>query len=116
MKSYIAKFMLAGSLFTLPVFCQSTPAPATKPVNTVNARRVNQQQRVAQGVKSGQLSAKETAQIENREHKINQEVHADRAANGGKLSAQERTQVTRQQNRVSHEIYVDKHNGQTQPR
>jgi hypothetical protein len=110
--------MLAGSLLIPAVFAQNTPAPTPtpKPVNKVNARRENQQDRIAQGVKSGQLSAKETANLENKEHKLNQEVHTDRTANGGKLTSQEKKQVNRQQNKMSNQIYNDKHNAQTQPK
>ncbi len=77
---------------------------------TVNGRRENQQDRVAQGVRSGQLTARETAGIEKRESAINQEVRTDRALNGGKLTSQERQTVNRQQNRMSNQIYKDKHN------
>jgi hypothetical protein len=109
MKTYIAQIMLAGSLLVPAIFAQNPPA------NQVNARRENQQDRIAQGVKSGQLSAKETAHLENKEHKLNQEIHADRTANGGKLTPREKKQVNRQQDRVSNQIYVDKHNAQKQP-
>ena len=77
-------------------------------------RQENQQDRIAQGIKSGQLTSGEAAHLENREAKINQEVHNDRQANGGKLTSQERKQVNRQQDRVSRQIYRDKHNGRHQ--
>ena len=77
----------------------------------VARRQERQQQRIAQGVKSGSLTAGETARLENRESAINHEVRADRAANGGTLTAAERAQVNRQQNRASGAIFVDKHNG-----
>ena len=80
----------------------------------VGQRRANQQARIAQGVRSGQMTAGETARAENHERGINQEVHADRQANGGKLTPGERAQVNRQQNRTSRQIYRDKHNGRTQ--
>jgi len=80
----------------------------------IGARKELQQQRIAQGVKSGQLTAGETSRLENRESAINHEVRADRAANGGKLTGAEKAQVNRQQNRVSGAIYRDKHNGVTQ--
>lgn len=115
MKTYIAHIMLAASLLVPAMFAQNQPAPEAKPANKVNARRENQQDRIAQGVKSGQLSAKETAHLENREHNLNQEIHADRTANGGKLTSQERKQVNGQQNNLSNKIYVDKHNAQKQP-
>jgi len=77
----------------------------------VGLRQGWQQQRIAQGVKSGALTAGETARLENRESALNHEIHADRAANGGKLTAGERAQVNRQQNRLSGAIFADKHNG-----
>jgi metal-dependent amidase/aminoacylase/carboxypeptidase family protein len=76
----------------------------------VNQRRENQQDRVAQGVQSGQLTPGETANIENRERGINGEIRADKNADGGKLTAAERQQINRQQNGVSRQIYKDKHN------
>jgi hypothetical protein len=83
--------------------------------NTVNQRRENQQDRVAQGIKSGQLTAGETANLETKEAAINQEVHTDRTLNGGKLTSQERQTVNQQQNQASKQIYADKHNSVTQP-
>src|SRR5215467_12003321 len=80
----------------------------------VNARRQNQQQRIAQGVGSGSLTAGETANLEKKEAAINQEVRADRALNGGKLTPQERKIVNRQQNSMSRKIYNDKHDAATQ--
>jgi len=80
----------------------------------VGQRRENQQDRIAQGVKSGQLTAGETAKLENQQKGMNQQVKADRAANGGKLTAGEKAQVNREQNRTSRNIYRKKHNAKTQ--
>jgi hypothetical protein len=87
--------------------------PATPAMSRVNAREGNQQARIAQGVKSGQLTPGETSHLENKEARINNEVHNDRAANGGKLTSQEKAQVNRQQNNASKQIYNDKHNART---
>ncbi|PYU82506.1 MAG: hypothetical protein DMG50_11475 [Acidobacteria bacterium] len=87
--------------------------PAAKPKPTVAQRKENQQDRIAQGVKSGQLTAGETANLETKEAAINGETKADRAANGGKLSAAEKKQINGQQNQVSKQIYKDKHNANT---
>jgi hypothetical protein len=109
--------MLAGSLLVPAMFAQTPQANApAKPQNKVNARRKNQQDRIAQGVKSGQLSDKETANLENKEHKLNQEIHTDRKADGGKLTTAEKKQVNGQQNKLSNHIYDDKHNAQMQPK
>jgi len=82
--------------------------------NEVGQRRENQQDRIAQGIKSGQLTAGETAKLENQQRGINQQVKADRAANGGKLTAGEKKQVNHEQNAASKNIYNKKHNANTQ--
>ncbi len=74
------------------------------------ARRENQQDRIAQGVNSGQLTPRESANLENKERAVNGEIRADRNANGGKLTGTEKKQINRQQNRLSNQIYNDKHN------
>ncbi len=79
----------------------------------VGERQSSQQQRIAQGVQSGQLTAGETKRLEAQQQKINQEVKADRQANGGKLTPAERAQVNGQQNQASKRIYKAKHNAQT---
>ena len=89
------------------------PAPEAKPKPTVAQRKENQQDRIANGVASGQLTAGETANLEKKEAAINKETAADRAANGGKLTAAEKKQVNQQQNKVSKQIYADKHNANT---
>lgn len=77
----------------------------------VDNREANQQARIAQGVRSGQLTPGETSHLENREARINREVARDRAANGGHLTGAERARVNRQEDRTSGAIYRDKHNG-----
>jgi hypothetical protein len=88
-------------------------APAEKPKPTIAQRKENQQDRIANGVQSGQLTAGETANLEKKEAAINKETAADRAANGGKLTAAEKQQVNKQQNQMSKQIYADKHNANT---
>lgn len=84
------------------------------PKSEVGQRERNQQERIAQGIKSGQMTAGEAARVENREAGIRQEVRNERAANGGRLTAAERNQVNRQQNRTSRTIYRKKHNARVQ--
>jgi hypothetical protein len=111
-RGFILSVIAAGLM--LPAAAQTTDAtPAAKPA-TINQRQRNQQRRIAQGVKSGQLTAAETAHLERREAAIHQEVHNERTANGGKLTPAERRQVTRQQNRTSRAIYRKKHNDRVQ--
>ena len=76
----------------------------------VGDRQANQQQRIANGINSGQMTAGEAARAENRQQGINQQVRADRAANGGKLNAPEKQQVNREQNGASRQIQHENHN------
>ena len=98
---------------------QSSPAPAAQPATaqkpdpSIAQRKENQQDRIANGVKSGQLTAGETAKLETKAAAINGETKADRAANGGKLTAAEKAKVNGQQNNLSKQIYKDKHNTNT---
>ncbi|ADW67368.1 YXWGXW repeat-containing protein [Granulicella tundricola] len=78
--------------------------------NEVNTRQGNQQARVNQGIRSGQMTPGETRNVENRDASINRQANADRAANGGRLTGQERGQINQRQNNVSQSINNDKHN------
>ena len=88
--------------------------PQNMAVSRVGDRAFNQQQRIGQGVQSGQLTAHETQNLEGREASINRQAAQDRAANGGHLNQQERQQINQRQNNVSRSIYQDKHNAPTQ--
>ncbi len=104
------RFALAATLILSPtaIFAQ---APATTPPPTINQRKVNQQDRIAQGVKSGQLTAGETSHIEHQEAGINKEERGMRAQDNGHLTKQDRKTIKQQQNQESKRIYRDKHNG-----
>jgi hypothetical protein len=77
--------------------------------NEVGARRNLQQQRIANGVANGQLSAGQASKLEGKEQNINKQVAADRAANGGKLTPAQKQQVNQKQNAASKAIANDKH-------
>ncbi len=79
----------------------------------VNQRKVNQQDRIANGVKSGQLTPGETAKLERQQKSINHEEHQMRKADNGHLTAADRRQLNRRQNRASKNIYAKKHNDRT---
>ena len=110
MKRTLPMIALATLFATAPLFAQQTQ-PTEKPKEgSVNDRREDQQQRIANGVQSGQLTAGETKRLESREANLNHEIKTDRQANGGKLTPQERQHVNRRQNDLSDAIYNDKHN------
>ena len=78
-----------------------------------NTREANQDQRIANGLRSGQMTSGEAAKAERTQSKIDQQVHDDRAANGGKLTGQEKQQINSEQNAASRQIYDEKHNDNT---
>src|SRR5229473_1695737 len=74
-------------------------------------RDVNQQQRIEQGLKSGQLTTREAAKLEREESRV--ERDQARAMQDGKLSPAEKARLAREQNRVSRDIYREKRDAQT---
>lgn len=77
----------------------------------VTQRDVNQQNRIEQGLQSGQLSTKEAAQLEHQQAKIDRTEARDEK--DGKLSTAEQAHINSMQNNASAAIARDKHNGVT---
>jgi hypothetical protein len=94
------------------VFAQQAASNNDPP--TINERKENQQDRIANGVQSGQLTAGETKNLETKETALNKEEHAMRAADDGHLTAGDRAASNHQQNKLSRQIYNKKHNGRMQ--
>jgi hypothetical protein len=84
--------------------------------NEVGARRDNQQQRIANGIRSGQMSPSEAAKTEGHEQNINHQIAVDRQANGGRLTPVQRNTINQKQNSASRQIYNDNHNEKKAPR
>lgn len=103
-----APCVLARSQSTSAQDATAASAPA-KPA-TVGQRKENQQDRIAQGDQSGQLTPGETKNLETREAGINKETRTMRSEDNGHLTAADRAKLNRQQNRVSNSIHRDKHN------
>jgi hypothetical protein len=61
--------------------CCDPSTTVNAPRSEVGQRQVNQQQRIGNGIRSGQMSPGEAARAENQQQHINQQVHADRQAN-----------------------------------
>ena len=77
----------------------------------VNARQHNQQERIAEGVKSGQLTGQEAVRLQREERAVRVEERAYKA--DGKLTPAERKDLNQDLNKVSRDIYNQKHDGQT---
>src|SRR5512136_887263 len=74
-------------------------------------RDVNQQQRIEQGLQTGQLSTAEAGKLEHEEAKIDRTEARD--LKNGKLTPAAQAQINRMQNKASADIYRDKHNSVT---
>ena len=92
-KSFILTAAMAGLM--LPAAAQTTPATAPA---TINQRKENQQDRIANGIQSGQLTAGETRNLEKKESEMNQEEHDMRKLDNGHLTAADRATLNQQQN------------------
>src|SRR6478735_12607170 len=65
-------------------------------------RDVNQQNRIEQGLQSGQLTTKEASRLENEQSRIQRDQA--RALKDGNLSAAEKQRLAREQNQASRDI------------
>src|SRR5262245_19502028 len=98
-------------LFTLlaaaaaPAFAQNSGAPG------YTQRDINQEQRIEQGLKSGELTTREASKLEREQGKIDQ--MESRALRDGNVSAAERARINAAQNKASRDIAREKHDAQT---
>ncbi len=96
----LSTFVIA--LLSQSVFAASTDDPK------IHQREQNQEKRIEQGVRSGQLTPREAGRLEAQQAKIQQDEARMKA--DGKLTPAERKKLTREQNRASRNIYRKKHN------
>lgn len=105
MKKLISS-ILTGSITLMFAVAPALAASTDDPV--IQKREANQQKRIEQGVKSGELTPKEAGRLEAREAKIKQDEERMKA--DGKLTKKERARLTKEQNKASKKIYEKKHN------
>jgi hypothetical protein len=83
--------------------------PGHPRVNQVNRRETNQQNRIANGIKNGQLRPGQTARLERGEQRLQHNEKKDMAADNGHLTKKDQRQLNRESNHMSKRIYNDKH-------
>lgn len=83
-------------------FAQATPG--------VTKRQVNQQARIQEGVRSGELTGREAARLQMRQAKIRRDKQQAKA--DGVVTPAERAKLQKEQNRASRAIYRQKHDAQ----
>jgi hypothetical protein len=108
MTGKLSLWFLAG-----PALALSLLAPARAAASRIPERAERQQQRIAQGIQSGELTARESARLEGREARLQGDIRAMRRADGGTLTPAERARVQRREDRLSRSIYRQKHDART---
>ena len=103
------KILFSATLILAFIGIASVASAQTATPN-VTKRQENQQARIAQGVKSGELTPKETEHLEAREAKIQHDKKEAKA--DGTVTAAERSKLHREENRTSRAIYRQKHDAQ----
>lgn len=70
----------------------------------VNNRLANQNGRIHQEVKEGEMSKKQAAQLHKEDHQIRKEERAMASTNGGHITKAEQRALNQQENQVSKQI------------
>lgn len=99
---YAAAVILACFAFSAVAQTSSTPR--------IDQRQENQERRIEQGQKSGQLTGKEAARLEKGQARV--QKMEDKAAADGKVTAKERARIEHAQDRQSRKIYRQRHDKQ----
>ncbi|MFO0725634.1 MAG: hypothetical protein U1E65_17755 [Myxococcota bacterium] len=102
---------LAMSLVTLSMLVSSAAWAGPPRTPRVDHRQVNQQARIVQGVKSGELTKREAARLEVGQAHVANVEHKAKA--DGNVTPAERARIEAAQNRQSRRIYAEKHDAQT---
>ncbi|MBS1790173.1 MAG: hypothetical protein JST85_20785 [Acidobacteria bacterium] len=107
-------FVLVVSLGLTVIVEAQTPAPTPgKRTPRATRRQGNQQERIGQGVASGELKKGEARKLEKEQKEIQQEKHEARA--DGTVTGAERKEIQKDQNKASRHIYRAKHNNKSRP-
>lgn len=99
------KSIITGILFIAFSFTMQAQSTA----KSVKKTQVNQHQRIKQGVRSGELTRKETAKLTRQQANIQQTKK--RAKADGVVTRKERAIIRKKQANASKNIAIKKHNG-----
>ena len=76
----------------------------------IDQRQANQDQRIDQGIASGQLNEREAKRLSRQREHLNK--MGNRAMSDGEMTKRERARIGAAQNRASHHIVREKHDRQ----
>lgn len=92
------------------VFAASAGIAAAQSTERIDKRQQNQQQRIDQGVRSGELNQKEAARLQKGQQRV--QKMEDKALADGKVTKKERRHIEKAQDRQSKKIAREKHDKQ----
>jgi hypothetical protein len=101
-KTFVAAAVLALSAFAASAAGTDTPR--------IDQRQANQEQRIDNGIASGELTKREAHRMNHQQNVVNRAE--DRAKADGVVTAQEKKRLTKAQNKTSRHIYRQKHDAQ----
>lgn len=103
---------LAIALLPGLALAQTTPAPtpSDKAGARIDQRQANQQKRIDEGVKSGDLTKRETERLQKNQERI--QKMEDKARADGKVTKQEARRIEHAQDRQSKAIAHERHDKQ----
>jgi len=99
--------MVAGMMAITITASAQQAAPRAK--TEVGQRQQNQNARINNGVKNGELTKGQAHALHQEDRSIHNEIKADRQQNGGKLTPVEKKEINQQQNQVNKQIHNEKH-------
>lgn len=99
------------SLIIAAVFVLGLSAVAMAGPRGINSREYREQQRINQGIRSGELTRREAVRLEEGMARIRTDERFARMTGGG-ISPREHARLERELNRESRGIYRQKHDGQ----
>src|SRR5262245_50253067 len=106
----IMTIALSGMLMlsvAAPTFAQEDPKKET----LRKKRMENQQKRIEEGRKSGELTKREVIKLETKEAALAKEAREQRKDGGG-MTKREKAKINHQQDKISKQIYDEKHDAQ----
>ena len=104
-KMFSILIAISISIVFAVVSLAQTSGPGKK---TIKHRQKNQQKRIGQGVRSGELTLKETIKLEKEQKEIQEDKKE--AKSDGTVTKEERKEIHQDQNKASRHIYRAKHN------
>lgn len=103
--------VLTAVAATVSLACLAAPAMADTPWQAhhprreqVNSRLGNQNARIHQEVKEGEMSHAKAARLHAADHRIRMQERRDAARDGGHITRREQARLNRRENRVSRRI------------